>query len=296
VAQPRCTETFAAPSTTGTATAPGVITAWTVRHSNTSGSPTSISLRVLRFVSGSTYLGIRSGNPSVFPTGSATVTFGARVPISAGDQIGTDEDGSAIHDCGPPGSQSARWNPPLADGEQRATGGNGLTGGGCEPQIQASVEPDADGDGFGDETQDGCPTNPLVQSTCPAAQPATPKPPDTTAPNATFRLDGKKPSLGTALKKGIKLRVSSNEAVSVEADAYTKVTSFKAAVPVGGVVLARKKGSLRAAGTLKLTLKLSKAGRRSLKHRRTAKLQLEVSARDLAGNTTTRSSKLTLKR
>jgi hypothetical protein len=33
------------------------------------------------------------------------------------------------------------------------------------------IEPDADGDHFGDETQDKCPSNPAAQGTCPPAKP-----------------------------------------------------------------------------------------------------------------------------
>ena len=47
--------------------------------------------------------------------------------------------------------------------------GGGLTG--RSPLIQADYEPDADGDGFGDETQDSCPTDPAIR-TAPVARAA----------------------------------------------------------------------------------------------------------------------------
>jgi hypothetical protein len=34
--------------------------------------------------------------------------------------------------------------------------------------VSATLEPDADGDGFGDETQDGCPTDAASQAQCPS--------------------------------------------------------------------------------------------------------------------------------
>ncbi len=40
--------------------------------------------------------------------------------------------------------------------------------------ASAVVEPDADGDGFGDETQDGCLGNAAVQGACPVASGSTP--------------------------------------------------------------------------------------------------------------------------
>jgi hypothetical protein len=59
--------------------------------------------------------------------------------------------------------------------------------------LAVTVEPDADGDGFGDQTQDGCPTNAAAQGACPTTAPgtggggspgggATPSVPTTTAP------------------------------------------------------------------------------------------------------------------
>jgi hypothetical protein len=43
--------------------------------------------------------------------------------------------------------------------------------------VQATVEPDADHDGFGDETQDQCPTDASTQGPCPTSAPPTPPPP-----------------------------------------------------------------------------------------------------------------------
>ncbi len=43
-----------------------------------------------------------------------------------------------------------------------------------EVLVQGTVEPDADGDGFGDETQDLCPTQTATQGNCPATPPLGP--------------------------------------------------------------------------------------------------------------------------
>lgn len=51
------------------------------------------------------------------------------------------------------------------------------------------VEPDADGDSYGDETQDGCPTDASRQTAClPAATPD-PEPPPDSCPANDQRLD-----------------------------------------------------------------------------------------------------------
>ena len=41
-------------------------------------------------------------------------------------------------------------------------------GGGYEVTIQYTIEPDADHDGYGDETQDLCPTDATTHGPCPA--------------------------------------------------------------------------------------------------------------------------------
>ena len=48
------------------------------------------------------------------------------------------------------------------------------TGAGCNnliPQVQGTVEPDADGDGYGDVSQDACPTNSTTHAACPVVIP-----------------------------------------------------------------------------------------------------------------------------
>jgi hypothetical protein len=46
--------------------------------------------------------------------------------------------------------------------------------------VDAQIEPDADGDGYGDETQDECPTDPDTRGPCP---PGSPEPPGSTDTN-----------------------------------------------------------------------------------------------------------------
>ena len=58
-----------------------------------------------------------------------------------------------------------------------------------------TLEPDADGDGFGDETQDGCPTEPATQGECQVQ-------PDTAAPDTTITEGPKKKSKKKAAEFG----------------------------------------------------------------------------------------------
>jgi hypothetical protein len=54
----------------------------------------------------------------------------------------------------------------LAPGAGAATGSS-PTAAGSPATVSVAGEPDRDGDGFGDETEDGCPWNAAVQSECP---------------------------------------------------------------------------------------------------------------------------------
>jgi hypothetical protein len=91
-------------------------------------------------------------------------TYSARVPVAAGDFLGI------------AGNPFAAWceTKDPADTYAAATGGTpvGSTfkverATGLQVPITARVEPDADGDGYGDETQDQCPQSAAYQTPCP---------------------------------------------------------------------------------------------------------------------------------
>jgi hypothetical protein len=154
----------------------GVVVRWRVK-SGSGGNP--VSLRVLRPAGGASYTGAGTSTPANTVTGTAETT--SRVSIRAGDSIGLNIGNSALVWAVTPGANGLAWGSVngfpngLADGAT-ATGAAQAD---RELLIQAVVEPDADGDGFGDETQDGCPgdatrqappcgtgpTNPLARPT-----------------------------------------------------------------------------------------------------------------------------------
>lgn len=167
----------------GTAYSPnasGVITSWSAHASATAGR--TLKLLVLRPSAGTQFVVAQKDEVRALSQLSQVNTFtGMHLPIAVGDRLGL---------FVPPGQ-------PLADGDCGF-----LTGmaadltvyppGFGEPPVGASVdfsssdatvrlnasavvEPDADGDGFGDETQDACPGNAATQQPC-----------DTTAPDTTI--------------------------------------------------------------------------------------------------------------
>jgi hypothetical protein len=132
----------------------GVIVRWAGRVP--AGAP-SIDLRVLRPSLGGNLTGVGSLN-SLTPLADSTISRGARMPVKAGDLIGLDlavgeEIGIANHPAFD--SSSFTFAPKLGTTETRAP--TSMDSDDFEALFNAVLEPDADGDGWGDETQDRCP-------------------------------------------------------------------------------------------------------------------------------------------
>lgn len=95
--------------------------------------------------------------------GRLRVKKGQHLAIDAGKYVQ-----ATVNDSGD--KFSYVYSPPLVDG----SGARGSTESTGELLVQASIEPDADGDGFGDETQDQCASQATTQGPC-----------DNTAPGVT---------------------------------------------------------------------------------------------------------------
>lgn len=102
---------------------------------------------------------VQPSEPSEVPIAE----FPARVPVKKGQQLAL-ESAPTTNDIYQSGGEkfSYIFAPPLAAGAG-ARGSTEVTG---ELLVQATIEPDADGDGFGDETQDQCPTQATTQGPC----------------------------------------------------------------------------------------------------------------------------------
>ena len=143
--------------------APGVLTKWRV---NLVPVPAVLphSLKVLRPSAVPETIQI-VGESQVNVLGGANA-FPARIPVQAGDRLG-------LITAGALGTLYCKAEGPLG---VIGTFGAGTTGAlspfaqGPAPvrvPLAGTVEPDADSDGYGDETQDQCPQSALVQTTCP---------------------------------------------------------------------------------------------------------------------------------
>jgi hypothetical protein len=98
-------------------------------------------------------------------------TFATRLRVQVGDVLGM----LATQPCllggpGRPAGDEVRYFPSATEPPKGSTQTTTTTLSGTRILIAANLEPDSDRDGFGDETQDQCPTNASTQGPCPTGQ------------------------------------------------------------------------------------------------------------------------------
>ena len=154
----------------------GVLTAWRIQGTAETG--VVARLKVGRGAGGDTY-SIVGQSPTQAIAPSTLNSFPDRVPVRAGDFLGLWIDSPAPStNCYRLGSGYASASEPGDVQPGAPTAFTPSTGG--QFNVAATVEPDADGDGFGDETQDACPVDPLLQVECIVDTRITARPKDVT--------------------------------------------------------------------------------------------------------------------
>jgi hypothetical protein len=154
-----------------TAPSAGVITSWKL---NQVFGPvaTPHRLKVLRQTGPLSVQVVGESAPAVPTLGSST--FDTRIPVQGGDRLGLFVEGKGqLLFCLAPGEKNQIG---LFEG---AAVGSSVAVMTLEKEparipVAATVEPDADNDGYGDETQDKCPQNAATQTACPVAAPIAP--------------------------------------------------------------------------------------------------------------------------
>ncbi len=139
----------------------GVITSWNVRVG--SGlSPLAQQLGVFRAVNGGAeYTKVAESAIETFGVGSEQLP--TRIPVQAGDFIGLHGPLETFVCDGEGSGSSALFEGGIALGETKAFKAES----GVRSPGAAIVELDADGDGYGDASQDRCPESAVFQTTCP---------------------------------------------------------------------------------------------------------------------------------
>jgi hypothetical protein len=175
--------------------------------------------------------------------------------------------------------------------------------------VQATVEPDADGDGFGDETQDQCLGVSGTVDGCPPPPPppgtGTP-PPGGSGTTGTTTPPASKDTTAPVVSASIRrlLRLSRKGTISFTLRSGENATGSATgtiSLPKASRVVRFRTAKLRlAAGKrAKVTLRLSKRSlksvRRALKHHR-LKVRLTVTMKDAAGNKTVKRLSVKLRR
>ncbi|HEX8206868.1 MAG TPA: PASTA domain-containing protein [Solirubrobacteraceae bacterium] len=155
--------------------ADGVVTSFRTAHAGEAGVP--FLFRVFR-PSGSGFASVARIPAEVGADLGASAP--ARVAVHAGDRLGLSKTRGNELGCMFAGTQSSDAVVKTAFDDPGGPIPLGVKLDGVLPNVAATLEPDADGDGFGDETQDGCPADAARQGEC--APPPPPEPPPAPAP------------------------------------------------------------------------------------------------------------------
>lgn len=194
----------------------GVITKW---RSSASGT---VALTIWTG-SGTTWTPVAENERAI---AGVPTEFGVQIPVSGGEHIGlrmpSTTPGCLYKTSDLGDSIGVAASAPIGVPTPIATAGE------YRFNVAVTVEPDADHDGYGDETQDRCPTNPSTQSACPVVA-------DVIAPETSI---GKHPPTKTRKRK-VKFAFSANESnatfeCKLDQSRFTPCTSpFKKSVGIG---------------------------------------------------------------
>ncbi len=142
----------------------GVIVGWSFKASSGDNA-----LQVLRPLGNGTYVDAGHSTTVAAAGGNVAVPSTTRLAVQAGDAIGLYNDSNAFVMSTDMvnffATQVVRsFDPAVAAMPMAPTAATPHS----QLEVQATIEPDADADGFGDETQDQCPSDPSLQSACSA--------------------------------------------------------------------------------------------------------------------------------
>jgi hypothetical protein len=145
-----------------TAPSPGVVTAWKV--TSIAGAETfPEKLKVLRPTQSSHVFHIVAES-SVENVVAGQNSFPTRIVVKLGDRFGAyGSSGTLGCEPGSFGDIAAAFSGDAALGKIRSV----IEEPSFQAAVSATIEPDVDGDGYGDETQDKCPQSAAIQSGCP---------------------------------------------------------------------------------------------------------------------------------
>jgi hypothetical protein len=254
------------PSLAQTSPINGVVVKWRLKAGSVNNG--DVALRVLHadallstFAHGTSATQVSTPGTNVFLT---------QLPISVGDSVGIDNATAGIYYGAGSGQNIHMYDTPLIDGAPaRSPDRNGTD----VLLLNADIEADVDQDGFGDESQDGCPSDATRHGPCAV--------PDVIKPVLTSSSKSTKLSSGGAISFSV---TSSENAIgnaggSIKLPGSSKLVKFKSAAVVFSAQVTTKI-------KLKLSNKNTRRVRRALKEHK-LKAKLSIVASDMAGNSST---------
>lgn len=156
----------------GTLTAPitGVLVSFTIRKLAAPGPWAPVHVRVIHPLAPSLWRPDAASAEVVPSPAGGLETFPVRLPVAAGDYLGIEYSAASgaanvyMFESSPYFAQLSVRAPAWSTGDPAESHGGAAA---WEILLRGRVEPDADADGFGDETQDGCPRLAETKGACP---------------------------------------------------------------------------------------------------------------------------------
>jgi hypothetical protein len=221
---------------------PGVITSWSTRATDTAGQQAMLKTISQTGAPGAVTYTVQGTSDVQTLTPSSLNRFATRIPIAAGQGIGyfvangADNSQSCVY-------FSADNNNEAAAGPSTGQAGNSFTdvdgSSNRVVNLSATLEADADGDGFGDETQDRCPGVAGSNGGC-------------TASGGAGGVDTKKPTIGSLSFSHTTFKAATS------GGAFSSKTKKKKKVPTGTKV----SFNLSEASSVKFTVQRKTKGRK----------------------------------
>jgi hypothetical protein len=251
-----------------------VVVAWSHRANTVGGR--LMGLRLFRATSStSVFTLVASGSLQVLSAGGINTIY-ERIPVTGGELLGLRlGNGGSSCTFTATGANSVRH----AVSADPAPGSNvtlGSTYSQRRLNVTARLEPDADADGFGDETQDACPGSAGTSFGCPTALPA---PADNVKPTAKLRVRR------DSIRDGhVGLWLKASETVRITAGG-----SIKVAVRKRRHRLRRSVANGAANRSVRISLRMAprtrRAARRALRRGKRLRAHITVVFQDAGGNT-----------
>jgi hypothetical protein len=268
------------PGTPSYATPHGVLTSWRF-HSSADPAAGSVRLKIFRYTGTGLVFEVLAESSLKPLAPDTSYDFKERIPVNQGDLLGLTAAGDAevgITVPGTPQNQLAQFGG--GDIPPGQTGTATIAWPDLRPSVAATVESDADADGFGDETQDGCPQQTDTHAACSTSFTVAAAPGKKSV-GLTVNVPGSGTVSAGAVNDTTLLMASASKKKKKKKPLFRQVTADRAEFTPGNI---------------SLTVPLSRAGKRLLAQKGKLKAKIKVIYAPRAGVSGSQVVKVKLKR